>query len=307
MPAAVIAALCSAFCFALAAALQHREALGVQAGGVADVRLLWKLCHRPLWLIGVVADLGSMGLHILALSLGTLALVQPLGVTGILFAVPLAAVLRRQRPRRNDLLAGLAVVAGLTVLLKSLPTAPVFRMPGAVTVLLASLAVLILVAGVTAFARIASSRGRAILLAVGAGVSFGMTAVLVRILMLLVRHHGRPDEFVVASVAIAALGLFGYLLLQSGYRAGHFAATVATTTVLNPVVAVLAGGVLLHEGLPSGVGHFLAIGFASVVVCIGIALLVRSPVIVECAPAPHPAGGVALPVAELSTSQGRQS
>ena len=299
MPAAVLAALASAFCFALAAALQHREALGVESSGIADVRLLWKLSHRPLWLVGVVADLGSMGLHVFALSMGTLSLVQPLGVTGILFAIPLAAVLRRQRPRRADLLAGVAVVAGLTVLLRSLPTHPTFRMPAAMTVLWAFLAVLAIVSAVTALARITPSRGRAILLAVAAGTSFGLTAVLVRILMLLIRHHGRSGEFVVASIAVAVLGLFGYLLLQSAYRAGHFAATVATTTVLNPVVAVLAGGLLLHEGTPSGVGHYLAIALATAVVCVGIGLLVRSPAIIGCAP------GEALPAGPAPAVQSR--
>ena len=36
-------------------------------------------------------------LHVLALSFGPITLVQPLGVTGLLFAMPIVAVLRRQR------------------------------------------------------------------------------------------------------------------------------------------------------------------------------------------------------------------
>src|ERR1700712_4125909 len=64
MALAVLAALASAVCFALGAALQHREAIAVTSGGVADPRLLWKLCHRPLWLVGTLADLGSMALHV---------------------------------------------------------------------------------------------------------------------------------------------------------------------------------------------------------------------------------------------------
>lgn len=95
MVGAIAAALASAVCFALAAALQHREALGTDAAGVADIRLLWRLCRRPLWLAGVAADLASMALHVFALSMASLALVQPLGVTGIVFAIPLAALVRR--------------------------------------------------------------------------------------------------------------------------------------------------------------------------------------------------------------------
>ena len=293
MALAVLAALASAFCFALGAALQHREAIAVTSGGVADPRLLWKLCHRPLWLVGTLADLGSMALHILALSMGTLALVQPLGVTGILWAIPLAAILRRQAVRRGDLVAGIAVAIGLFALLESLPARPGHHLPTHSSILVVAAGIFGFAAVMTAVAHFAPGRPRAILLAVAAGTSFGMTAVLIRTLMLLIRHGGTPGQFITAAVATSVLGLCGYLLLQTAYRSGHFAGSLATTTVLNPVVAVLAGGLLLHEGLPAGWKHLTVIGVAAAVICAGIAQLVRSPAVLQCegdeaAPTPPP-------------------
>ena len=282
MALAVLAALASAFCFALGAALQHREAIAVTSGGVADPRLLWKLCHRPLWLVGTLADLGSMALHVLALSVGTLALVQPLGVTGILWAIPLAAVLRRQAVRRADLLAGVAVAIGLFALLQSLPTRPGHHLPGWTFIVVLAAGVFVFAATMTAIAHFAPGRPRAILLAVAAGTSFGMTAVLIRTLMLLIRHGGSVGQFTSAAIATSILGLIGYMLLQTAYRSGHFAGSLAATTVLNPVVAVLAGGLLLHEGLPAGWKHLTVIGVAAIVICAGIAQLVRSPAVLTC-------------------------
>ncbi len=285
-PIAVIAALASAFCFALAAALQHREALDISTSGVADIRLLWKLGRRPLWLAGVGFDILSMVLHVLALSLATLAVVQPLGVTGIVFAIPLAAILRRQRIRRSDLVAAGAVVMGLIALLRSLPTSHHVRVPLTLFVVATTLSVLVLVAGATIAAHFFPGRARAILLAAGAGISFGLTAVLVRTLILLTRHGGGAPTVVAVAICIVVLGIGGYLLLQSAYRSGHFAASLATSTVLDPVVAVLAANVLLHEALPHGPLHLIVISLAALVVCVGVGMLVRSPAALSLAPVP---------------------
>lgn len=277
MVAAVLLALASAFCFALAAALQHREALGVHATGVADVRLLLRLCRRPLWVTGVVCDLLSMTLHVLALSMASLALVQPLGVTGIVFAVLLAAVLRRQWVGRLDLLAAALVVVGLVVLLQALPTASVPTVPSWKSIVTLTVGILVVVCGATVGAHHLPGRPRALLLAGAAGSAFGLTAVLVRALLLLSRLAGSTPAVVAASLCIAVLGLGGYLLLQSAYRSGHFAGSLATSAVLDPIVAVLAGHLLLHEHLPGGVVRLAVIGAAGLLVIGGVAALVRSP------------------------------
>ena len=288
MPYAVIAALAGAFCFALAAALQHREALGVSDCGVASLGLFLRLGRRPLWLAGVACDLLSMTLHVLALSMATLAVVQPLGVTGIVFAIPLAALLRKQRIRRLDIAAVVIVVAGLIALLRSLPTSPNVQTPSAWFIVAATATTALLVAGMTIAAHFLPGRPRAILLALGAGTAFGFTAVLVRTLILLAKQPGSGPTVVAASLCIAAIGPGGYLLLQSAYRSGHFAASLATSTVMNPLVAVLAGSVLLRETLPTDLAHLIVIGVAALMICAGISLLVRSPAAMTLAPEPEP-------------------
>src|SRR4051794_41650861 len=60
-------------------------------------RLLVDLAHRPKWVLGISADVGSFALQAVALAFGPLALVQPLLVTGLLFAVPLAVRWRGRR------------------------------------------------------------------------------------------------------------------------------------------------------------------------------------------------------------------
>lgn len=84
--AAVALALLSACCYATSAVLQEREAARLPGGGVVVVL---RLVRRPWWWFAVVASVAAAGLHIAALALGPLSLVQPLGVLTLVLALPL--------------------------------------------------------------------------------------------------------------------------------------------------------------------------------------------------------------------------
>ncbi len=292
---AVIVALLSAFCFGLAAALQQRAALEVSAIGIADPRLLWRLAHRPVWLVGVLSDGLSAVLHVVALTLGSVTLVQPLGVTGLLFAIPVVAVMRRQPVPPADLAAAAVVLAGLVVFLRQLPEQPSGAGAGTVSsavALLATLGGTLGAAVVTVgLAQLRPGRWRAVLLAAGAGAAFGMVAVFARALVVTL---GDPAVGLAVQVgAAAAIGLLipvGYLQLQNAYRSGHFAASLATAVVVDPIAALIGAAPVLHEPLP-GVGDGLLVMLAAAVVVVaGIAVLVRSPahLLAAVAAAPMP-------------------
>ncbi len=274
---AVLAALAAAFCFALAAALQQREAGRANGYGVADPRLLWKLAHRPVWLAGIAADALSAALHVLALSLGSIALVQPLGVTGLLFAIPMMALLRHQRVRGRDLLAAVVVLSGLAVLLSLFPAARQSQVAHQSVVIGVVIGSVLLAVGAVGAAYLAPGRPRALLLAAGAGLSFGITAVLARALLELIGREGGGAVIMTAAVGIALLIPTGYLLLQNAYRAGHFAASLATAVVVDPLAAVLGGVLVLNEPLPQATGQAVTAILAAAAIIGGVAALVRSP------------------------------
>ncbi len=277
MTGAILAALASAFCFALAAALQQHEALQAADLGVADPRLLWRLAHRPLWLVGVVADGLSAALHVVALSLGSIALVQPLGVTGLLFAIPLVALLRRQRIPGRDVAVAVVVLAALSALLRFFPAATATPASSARALVWVVAVTLLVDAGAVALARIVPARARALLLAAGAGVSFGIAAVLVRTLLEMVGRSSAATATIIAGAGIALLIPVGYLQLQNAYRAGYFAASLATAVVSDPVAAIIGGIFILHEPLPRSGREAVIVMLCALVVIAGIATLVRSP------------------------------
>jgi len=97
----VVLALVSAVGFAVSTSVQHQAAGSVSAGPT----LLLRLARHRLWLAGAAVGLSAWLLHALALSLGELAIVQPLMLSTVVFGLVVRAALDRTWPQRPELLA----------------------------------------------------------------------------------------------------------------------------------------------------------------------------------------------------------
>ena len=269
---AICAAVAGALCFAVAAALQQQEASAAPATRVAGWRLLVHLVRRPRWVLGMVAMLLGGGLHLLALRSGPLVLVQPLGVSAVLFALPLAAALRGYRVRAGELAAGALAVVGLGGLLLVAPRQPPLSLDATDAVILVTLTSITsaLLAG------LGRRRGRvpAIQLALAAGILFGTTSTLIRALLAQLGNH---DVTAVAAASVLPLAVAGLVLTQHAYRAGSTAVVLATTTVIDPVTAVAGGILVLGEVLPTDMTSLVIVALAGVLIISGIAYLAGSP------------------------------
>ncbi|MEO3875069.1 DMT family transporter [Nonomuraea sp. B12E4] len=237
--AAVVALVGSLF-FALGAALQQFEAVGTAKPG------LLALLRKPRWLIGGASILVGGGLHIVALGLGPLTIVQPMGVASLLFALPIAAALHGRRPSPKELSAAGVVAAGLVGLVLLVPDSqgPTYLSPGGVLTLLAvsGVAAVLLWAG----SRAASPAGRAALLATSAGVLYGATATLMRVLV-----DGTWNWWYLLALPVPTL--LALVMLQRAYAIGHFGVSFASLQVADPLTAVAFGALLLGEPLPTGI------------------------------------------------------
>ena len=89
--AVLASSLGSAFAFAVASALKHRSADQVPDAQDLEPRRVGRLVRatvgHPLWLGGAAADTAGLSLQIIALHLGALAVVQPLLISSLLFAL----------------------------------------------------------------------------------------------------------------------------------------------------------------------------------------------------------------------------
>jgi len=275
---AILLAFASALAYAGAAALQESAVSDTGGDGVASPRLIMALLRRPRWLGGVASTLLGAILHVVALKLGPLAIVQPVGVAGLLFALPLGALLHARRPAARELVAAAGIAVGLAVLLASVRAASGnLTLTESATAGLGGITALV-VGALLLLARFTYGTLRAVLLAVAAGGAFGVTSALVRVVAhatgLVGAERAVPGWTTLALLASAVAGL---LLSQAAYQAGNLAAVLPTLTVVDPLVAIVVGAVLLGEPVRVTSGGFGLTAAAGVAIAISTAYLARAP------------------------------
>ncbi|WP_344418623.1 DMT family transporter [Pseudonocardia ailaonensis] len=246
---AVLLALASAVSYAVAAVVQQREASRHHAGGLA---LVGRLVRTRAWWAAQAATLCGAALHLAALGLGALVLVQPLGIAALVFALVLGA--RRGVPVGRSGRAGAAlVVVGLPSALVAVGASGQEGVP-----LLGywTLAPLIAVAAAALALAAARRRSGAALHAVAAALCFGLTSGTAKLAWL---GQAGPAAIGVGLVAAVA----GMVLAQHAYRDGGLGAPLATLTLVDPLTAGAIGVLVLGEPLTTSLPR-LGIGAAGV-------------------------------------------
>ncbi|MGH3318837.1 MAG: DMT family transporter [Streptosporangiaceae bacterium] len=270
---ALAAALAGAFFYALSAALEQRQAAVAPTGRALHPAFVLDLARRPLWLAGFAAGIVGAGLHVVALGIGSLALVQPVGVTMLLFAIPIGAALRGRRPARGDLWAAVAVVVGLGGFLATLRPTPAWPDLGGF-----DLIVVAGLAGAGLALALVAGRGtgvpRSLALACGAGVAFGVTSALIRVLAYRATDAGVSGLIGWPSLVITCVACGGLLLEQAAYKTDRLGVVIAVITVVDPLVAITVGALVLGE--PVRMGHPLLVTAEGLAMVVGVITLARS-------------------------------
>ncbi|SDF09699.1 DMT family transporter [Pseudonocardia oroxyli] len=272
---AVPAAVLGAAGFGLATAAQQRATHEVETAGTLDPRLLTRLLRRPMWLLGLFSTIVALVLQLVALSFGAIAVVQPLLVTGVVFAAAFSSLMSRRRPDPLILLGALFCAVGIAAFL--LLARPI---PGAqehIDVwngLPLAIALAAAVVGCLVYASASRHPSRVLALALATGIMYGVTAGLMKVLtgQLAV---GLLEPFHHATLyAVCVLGPIGFLLSQNTFQQGRMVSpAVAVITSADPVVAVLIGVYWLGERLDSSPALLAGQCLAAVVVIAGITFI----------------------------------
>ena len=221
---AILAAVSAAALFAVAAALQHRSAGLISARGQGQVARIAGFAPRtlrhPLWIAGSLASLAGFGLHALALRDGPLTLVQPLLVTGVIFALPLRQILERRRPRYSELGWAVALALGLAVfILVSTPAASVSKTADLRPAVICVAAIALCIPGCCVAGRRATGSAAAAALGTAAGLAFAATAGLLKETVDVVSRDAGALLTTWPGYALVVVGGIGLLLNQLAYQA----------------------------------------------------------------------------------------
>ncbi|VBA56433.1 DMT family transporter [Mycobacterium attenuatum] len=262
----------------------QRSAQQVTDEDVGHFTLFHLSLRHALWWLGSMAALGSFGLQAVALTMGSVVLVQSLQATALLFALPIDARLTHHRcTAREWMWAVLLAGAVAVIVLAGDPAAGHARAPlsaWAVVAIVLVPAVLLCVVG----ARVWSGSVAAVLLALASSAALAVFTVLTKAVVSEL-GHGFPAMFRAAEfygwLAVLPIGL---MLQQSSLRAGSLTASLPTITVARPVIASVLGVTVLDEVIHSGEGQLFTLAVAVAVVIVATVALARDEAAMMTAP-----------------------
>jgi drug/metabolite transporter (DMT)-like permease len=271
-----VLALIAAFLFALAATLQQKGALGLPSLSLSHPSTLVRLGKQTPWLVGTIALLLAYGVQAVALDNGKLAIVQPLLVTTVVFALPLGYLLTGQQVGRREVVGAVVVIVGLVVFgafgdpASGNNDAPTADWVIAIVVIGAISGLLLAMAAHTEGARRAAFYG------VVSGALFGLSACLVK--PTLDALHVSVEEVLTTwqFYGMALSGIIAFVLQQISLGVGFLATSVATVSVTNPIVSVTLGALILQERLARPTWHV-------VVALLGVGLAMAGAVVISLA------------------------
>jgi drug/metabolite transporter (DMT)-like permease len=246
----VAAALAGAVFAAIGIVVRQRATMDVPRDQGVSTMMWSTLLRRPLWWAGTGSAVTGYAFQAVALAYGSLLLVAPLMVSALLFALPLSARLAHRRVSRAEWGWAVVLTIALGVFVALARTKPGDYEGAELPAVIVAGISLLFVAGCLLVALRLSNWRRALLLAVGVGVLFGVVAVLTKLVMHIVRE-GSMLRLMTTPVlyVVIAVGVIATLLQQSAFHAGSLRASVPAMLVLEPVVAVLLGEVVLEEHL----------------------------------------------------------
>ncbi|WP_280235946.1 DMT family transporter [Nocardia cyriacigeorgica] len=284
--AAVVCAFIAALGFAVAAVAQQRAAAEVPAGQA----LLAGLMRSPRWWAGIIGDGGAFVFQIVALALGSVLVVQPILVTSLVFALPLAAHYNRVPVTRTAWAhAGALSIALACFLVVGDPSEGVRDAPWAQWMGPLSLVFGLAVAAVVAALLVRVTALRAMLLGAAAGLLFGVSAALTQHVVELFGDGIGAALSGWEPYTMVGAGLVGLYLQQRAYQIGALSASLPAFTVAEPLGAMFLGLTVLEERLDTGPAGIAVVLASVVVMCIAAVQLSRVQAR-STAPAPERVG-----------------
>jgi drug/metabolite transporter (DMT)-like permease len=278
---AVPLAIGAAASFGMANVAQMRAARRTAAGDGLHPRLLVRLARDPLWLLGLATSTVGFGLQAVALFLAPVVLVQPLIVTELLFALPLAAALAGIRLRWREWAGAVLVAVGLAMfVLVAHPSGQRTHVPAltwmTMVTCIGGVAVAFTVVGEHNHRRPAV---RATALAAGASACFGLLSVETKV----VGHQFVEDRLRTLSHPqpwlLAVTACTGLLLAQTAFRIAPLSVSLPIIDVGEPIVASLLAIFAFGERIGHGVGSLAQAATAAAIAAAGVALLDTSPLV----------------------------
>jgi hypothetical protein len=272
----VLLACSAAAAFGAGSSLQHRAASGVPRANRSVTGLVLKLLRRPSWLLGLALSGAAFALHVAALRQGSLSLIQPIVVSNIVFAAFVRAALDRRLPPPKEIGWAIATWAGLSLFIAMLETRTAVHAADSrsADVLVVS-GVVLTVAAVWCARRTHVTARRGFLLAAAAGILYGLTAGLIKVVIIQAASGAAAVLQHWSFWVMLVLGANALLLSQRAYHAARLSITMPILNIADVLVAIAFGIMVLGERIFSTPAHLVAELAGLLVMGVGVWQLAR--------------------------------
>lgn len=261
----VAASLGSTGFFALATALKHRSAgqmPHMQHGGLAQLRrFIAATASHPLWLGGLLADVGGLALQVYALHIGALVVVQTLLVSSVLFSLLASHWIAGTRVSLTEVLLGgllFASVAGFLLVSGAAEAGAVRHAADRAPAFLAGSVAVLVAGGCILASRRVGAGTAAALLGVAVGTTYASTAALIKACTNVLDHGPLALLGAWQLYALIVAGAIGLLLAQIAFSAGPLRASLPATATTDPLLSVVLGVAVYDEHLRGSI-HAIAL------------------------------------------------
>jgi drug/metabolite transporter (DMT)-like permease len=245
-------ALVASFANAIASVCQRLGVEDAPSEHGPSMGLVRHMIQRPVWLLGFVIMAGGYAAQATALHLGALNVVQPIMVSELVILVFVLWLWFSTPLRPRDLAAAFATALGLGVFLFISAPRVGTKVPSDGLWLVVAAVVVAVVAVIVVLGRTGPPWWRALVLGAGASIGFALLSAITKS-MTNVLVNGVGGLFTTWQLyAVAVIGLSSFVIMQSAFSVGPFAASQSTLILLNPFVAIAIGHVLYGESLRSG-------------------------------------------------------
>lgn len=245
-------AVLAAFANAIASVCQRLGVEDAPSGNGPSMGLVRHMVQRPIWILGFVIMALGYVCQAVALHLGSLNVVQPLLVSELVILVFVLWLWYSTAMRARDLVAAVATALGLGAFLFISAPSVGAKVPSNALWLVVGLAVVFGVVVLVILGARGPSWWRALLLGAGASVGFALVSAVTKSMTNLLAAGWGALFGSWQLYVLAALGLGSFLIMQSAFQVGPFAASQSTLILVNPFVSIVIGHVLYGENLRGG-------------------------------------------------------
>jgi hypothetical protein len=227
------------------------------------------LFRSPLYALGIAIAFCSWGLHVGALALAPISIVQSVIAGGLVLLTLVADRLFGMTVTRREWIGVALMAVGLAFLAATLhgDTSSAHSRYDPTT-----LAIFVGTVGVAGLAVAGLARGRAMALAVAAGLLWAASDTSIKALSSHLHHLGIAVLIHPLAFVVLIASLLGLLVSARSLQLGDAVPVIALTSVAANITTIAAGPITFHEPLPNGQLGLVVRVLAFVLVVVAAAL-----------------------------------